>query len=277
MWNYSEKVYEHFRNPRNVGEIENPDAVGEVGSIVCGDVLKLTLKIDKQTERILDAKFKTFGCTSAIASSSVLTEMIIGKTINEAAKITNKDIVEYLGGLPKQKIHCSVMGAEALEAAIKNYRGEKLEKIYVGEGEKIVCECFQVTDTKILKAIQNNNLKTVEDVTNFTKAGGGCGKCKGEIEKILKDFWAQTGRKAFADMTIVEKVKQVENILGEVINPKLKGDGGWIELVDIEGMKIKLRFLGMCAGCPFAGDTLKNLVERELKRKLGQNISIEAE
>ncbi|MHB0995209.1 MAG: Fe-S cluster assembly protein NifU [Elusimicrobiales bacterium] len=277
MWNYTEKVYEHFKNPKNVGEIENPDAVGEVGSIVCGDALKLTLKIDKGTGKITDAKFKTFGCASAIASSSALTEMVKGKTLDEAAKITNQEIADFLGGLPGEKMHCSVMGMEALEAAIKNYRGGKQEKVIVGVGERVVCKCFSVTESHILKAIKLNNLKTVEEVTNFTKAGGGCGQCKGEIEKILKDYWAEAEHKKFAAMTVVEKIKIIEKVLAEEINPKLKADGGWMELVDVQGQKVKLRFLGMCHGCPSSGATLKNVVEKELRERIDPAIEIEAE
>lgn len=187
MWFYSDKVKELFKNPKNVGEIENPDAVGEVGSIVCGDALKLTLKIDKKTHRILDAKFKTFGCASAIASSSAMTEMIKGMTIEEASRVTNEDIARYLNGLPKEKMHCSVMGMEALEAAIANYRGVSSAEEPGGQ-EKIICKCFGVTDKKIIRTIKENNLKTVEEVTNFTKAGGGCGKCKPQIEKLLREY-----------------------------------------------------------------------------------------
>ncbi len=277
MWNYTEKVFEHFKNPKNVGEIENPDAVGEVGSIVCGDALKLTLKIEKGTEKITDAKFKTFGCASAIASSSALTEMVKGKTLAEAAKITNQEIADFLGGLPGEKMHCSVMGMEALEAAIKNYRGGKQEKVIIGHAERVVCKCFSVTESTILKAIKVNNLKTVEEVTNFTKAGGGCGQCKGEIEKILKDYWAEAEHKKFAAMTVVEKIKMIEKVLAEEINPKLKADGGWMELVDVQGQKVKLRFLGMCHGCPSSGATLKNVVEKELKERIDPAIEIEAE
>ncbi len=277
MWNYTEKVYEHFKNPKNVGEIENPDAVGEVGSIVCGDALKLTLKIDKATDKITDAKFKTFGCASAIASSSALTELVKGMTLEDAAKITNQQIADYLGGLPSEKMHCSVMGMEALEAAIKNYRGGKAEKVIIGAGERVVCKCFSVTESHILKAIKLNNLKTVEEVTNFTKAGGGCGQCKGEIEKILKDYWAEAEHKRFAQMTVVEKIKMIEKVLAEEVNPKLKADGGWIELVDIEGQKVKLRFLGMCAGCPSSSATLKNIVEKELKERIDPALEVVAE
>ena len=117
----------------------------------------------------------------------------------------------------------------------------------------------------------------MEEVTNFTKAGGGCGQCKGEIEKILKDYWAEAEHKKFSAMTVVEKIKMIEKVLSEEINPKLKADGGWMELVDVQGQKVKLRFLGMCHGCPSSGATLKNVVEKELKERIDPAIEIEAE
>lgn len=281
MWFYSEKVKELFKNPKNVGEIENPDAVGEVGNIVCGDALRLTLRIDKKTHRILDAKFQTFGCASAIASSSALTEMIKGKTIEEAARITNKDIADYLGGLPNEKMHCSVMGMEALEAAIANYRGAPVTKESVGE-ERIVCKCFSVTDKKIIRAIKENKLKTVEEVTNYTKAGGGCGKCKPEIEKLLEEYWGKEATKRIylkeapkKKLTNLQRISLIKDTIEREIRPNLKADGGDIELIDIEGNKVYVKFLGTCLGCPATGVTLKALVESKLKEFVEKDIVVE--
>jgi len=180
MWNYSEKVMEHFLKPRNVGELEGANAVGETGSLNCGDALKLYLKVN-DNERIIDASFMTFGCASAVASSSALTEIIKGMTLDDAAKVTNDDIADYLGGLPKEKMHCSVMGQAALKKAIADFRGiQILEK----PGE-MICECFDVTDLEIIDAVKTNGLETTEDVTNFLKAGGGCGKCLDRIEGVI--------------------------------------------------------------------------------------------
>ena len=185
MWNYSEKVMDHFRNPRNVGSIEHPDGTATVGSLACGDALTFQFKLDAQG-RIAEAKFQTFGCASAIASSSALTEMVIGKTLDEARKITNKEIADYLGGLPPQKMHCSVMGREALEAAIKNYEtGENADR---NLEDKALCTCYGVSENEVRRVIAENQLTTVEEVTNFTKAGGGCGKCKVQIQAILDEL-----------------------------------------------------------------------------------------
>ena len=180
MWDYTDKVKDHFLNPRNVGEIEDADGVAEVGSIACGDALKFTFKLD-ENGRIKDAKFKTFGCASAIASASAMTEMIKGMTVEEAARVTNQDIANYLGGLPQEKMHCSVLGREALEKAISHYKGTPVR----AEEEKIVCECFGVTEKEIERAIRENRLTTVEEVTNYTKAGGGCGNCHPLIQEII--------------------------------------------------------------------------------------------
>ncbi len=282
MWDYSEKVMEFFKNPKNVGEVENPDGVGEIGNIVCGDALKLTLRINKKTEIIEDAKFQTFGCASAIASSSVLTEMIKGMTVEAASKVTNKDIADFLGGLPEEKMHCSVMGMEALEKAIANYRGAPVVKEIVGE-EKIICKCFSVTDKKIIRSIKENNLRTVEEITNYTKAGGGCGKCKPEIEALLKEFLEKEGtkkktppkKKTEKKLTNLERISLIQDTIEREIRPQLKADGGNLEVIDIDRNKVYIKFLGTCLGCPATGVTLKTLVESKLKEFVDDNIEVE--
>jgi len=280
MWDYSEKVKELFKNPRNVGEIDNPDAVGEVGSIICGDALRLTLRIDKKSGKIQDAKFKTFGCASAIASSSALTEMIKGMTIEEAAGVTNQDIADYLGGLPEEKMHCSVMGMEALEAAIANYRGTPAKKELVGQ-EKIVCKCFSVTDKRIIRAIKENNLRTVDEVKHYTKAGGGCGKCRPELEKLLREFWEKENTKTHIKeepkrkLTNLERISLIQETIEREIRPKLKADGGDLEVVDIDRNHVFVKLLGSCLGCPATGFTLKELVESKLREFVEPDIIVE--
>jgi len=116
---YSEKVLEYFHNPRNVGELDDPDGTGQVGNAACGDIMKITISVIDGV--ISDIRFKTFGCAAAIATSSMITEMVKGKTLDEALKITNRDVAEELGGLPKQKMHCSNLAADALKAAIEDY------------------------------------------------------------------------------------------------------------------------------------------------------------
>ncbi len=276
MWEYSEKVKELFLHPRNVGEIENPDAVGEVGSMICGDALKLTLKIDRETERIIDAKFQTFGCASAIASSSILTELIKGKTLDEALKLTNKDIAEALGGLPKEKMHCSVMGREALEAAIADYRGEKRP---VEEKGRIVCNCFEVTEEKIRKVAIENRLTTVEEITNYTKAGGDCGSCIPEIEAILKDIWsvkAPETPKRPKKMTNLQKIALIQDVIEKEIRPRLQADGGDIELIDIDGNRVIVGLRAMCVGCPSGGVTIEG-IQKKLRELVSEDIVVEAQ
>lgn len=280
MWDYTEKVMDHFKNPRNVGAIPNADGTGQVGSLVCGDALKLTIKVNKETNVIEDAKFETFGCASAIASSSILTEMVKGKTLEEASKITNQDIANALGSLPSEKMHCSVMGMEALDAAVKSYHQGGKPVVFEQQAEKIVCHCFNVSEETIIKAIRTNHLKTVEDVTHFTKAGGGCGRCKGDIQKILDKVNGAcelpvATSKTFGQMTVVEKIKAIEHVLEQDVRPKLNLDGGSVELVDLAGSVVKVRLTGMCSGCAGAMGTLKNFIEKTLKEKVDASLSVE--
>jgi NifU-like protein len=276
MWDYTDKVKEHFLNPRNVGEIESPDGVGEVGSLACGDALRLSFKLD-QEKRIQDAKFKTFGCASAIASSSALTEIIKGKTLDEAAKVSNQDIANYLGGLPEEKMHCSVMGREALELAIANYRGQKVKK----EDFEVVCNCFGVTDREIVKAIRENDLKTVEQVTYYTKAGGGCAQCHPKIEDIIERVRKEMVKEApppkpeKKKLTNIQKIKLIEETLGREIVPALKADGGDLDLIDIDGNKVFVALRGKCSFCPSSEVTLKQYVESKLREFVSDELEVE--
>ena len=274
MWDYSEKVLDHYRNPRNVGKIDNADLIGEAGSLACGDSLKLYLKLDG--EKIVDAKFQTFGCGSAVASSSILTEMIIGKTLDEAKEFTNKDIADELGGLPQEKMHCSVMGHEALEDALKKYYGDdNIEEDLPQTADKIVCTCFNVTENQILEAIKVNNLKTVEEVTNYTKAGGACGRCKGTIQDIIDTYYKAENKKEETPLTATQKILKISKVIEQQISPELQKDGGDIELVDIEGNKVKVKLTGMCQGCKNSRMTIKTFVESILKDKVDSNIEVE--
>jgi len=272
MWEYTDKVKDHFLNPRNVGEIENPDGVGEVGSIACGDALTFYFKLD-EGGRIKDAKFQTFGCASAIASSSALTEMVIGKTLDEAASITNDDIASYLGGLPKEKMHCSVMGREALEKAISCYRGEAGKQV---EGE-IVCECFGVTDREIERVVRENRLKTIEDVTDYIKAGGGCGKCHERIQEIIDTVRGRQRpvRIQPKALTNIQKIKLIEESIEREINPSLKKDAGRLELVDVDGNRVLVRMGGTCATCTKSHLTLKHYVESKLRELVTPELVVE--
>jgi NifU-like protein len=270
MWEYSEKVKEHFLNPRNVGEVDEPDGVALVGSVACGDALKLTFKLD-ENKRIKEAKFQTFGCASAIAAASALTEMIKGMPLEEVEKVSNQDIADYLGGLPQEKMHCSVLGRQALEQAIAHYKGEVARKV---EGQ-IVCECFGVTDQEIERAIRENNLATVEEVTNYTKAGGGCGGCHPAIEELIARVRAEAKPVTRPKLSNIQKIRMIEETIEREIRPSLKHDGGDIELIDVIGNRVLVATRGSCATCPAAEQTLKNFVESKLKELVWPDLIIE--
>lgn len=282
MWDYSEKVMDHYRNPRNVGKIDDADAIGSAGSLTCGDQLKIYLKIKDGI--VTDAKFQTFGCGSAVASSSILTEMIIGKSVEEVRKITNKDIADELGGLPPEKMHCSVMGYEALEDALKGYidkdeLNEALDEVN-GKKEpqdKIVCTCFGVTENQIWEAIKVNGLKTVEEVTNYTKAGGACGKCKSTIKDIIDTYYHKEKREEKEEkppLSPAQKILKINSIIENQISPELQKDGGDITLVDIDGDKVLVRLRGRCSGCKNSNLTIKAFVETTLRAAIDENIEV---
>jgi NifU-like protein len=270
MWDYTDKVKEHFLKPHNAGEVEDANAVGEVGSMACGDALKLTLKVDEKG-KIEDAKFQTFGCASAIASASALTDMIKGKSLEEAEKITNQDIADFLGGLPKEKMHCSVMGRQALEAALANFKGETLKK---QEG-KIVCECFGVTDLEIERTVRENNLTTVEEVTDYTKAGGGCEKCHDTIREIIARVRDEERPVVRPKLSNIQKIRKVEETIDREIRPSLQQDGGDIELIDVIGNRVLVATRGACAVCKASEQTMKSLVEAKLHEFVSQELVVE--
>lgn len=310
MWDYSEKVKEHFYNPKNAGAVADANAIGDVGSLSCGDALRLTLKVDPDTDIILDAGFQTFGCGSAIASSSALTEMVKGLTLDDALKISNQDIADFLDGLPPEKMHCSVMGREALQAAIAHYRGEELEDDH--EEGALICKCFAIDEVMVRDTIRANKLSSIEDVTNYTKAGGGCSACHEGIERILGEEMAARGEifvpapirakaavkrmpsppvaeaatapisspepepapapAAAPKMTTLQRIRRIETVL-ESIRPTLQRDKGDVELLDVEGKNIYVRLTGACMGCQMASMTVSG-IQQKLIEDLGEFVKV---
>ncbi len=302
MWDYTDKVMEHFHNPRNQGKItekqEGEEIVtGEVGSIACGDALKLHLKIDEETQTIKDATFQTFGCASAIASSSALTELLKGKKVEDALKVTNKEIAASLGGLPEEKMHCSVMGQEALEAAIHTYKGIPLDTHEEDEGN-LICRCFGVSDTKIKRIIRENNLTTAEQVTNYVKAGGGCSSCLPDIDDLLYEVaneketsvavaaqvWQENNSpvptasitQTPKPLTNLQKITLIQKVIDQEIRPILAEDGGDMELFDVEGDVVKVILKGACSGCASSTETLKLAIEATLKDRVSPSLTVES-
>jgi NifU-like protein len=313
-WEYSEKTKQLFmdavqgRPGTHLGEIENPDGMGEHGSIACGDSMRFTFKVkrhpnDPTQDVITEAKYLTFGCTSAIASSEALCDIIErgSYTPITALKVSNSDIVQYLEGLPEQKIHCSVMGAEALEAAVFNWaqrRGVDLKKLGIDihdqetEEGRIVCKCFSITEPYIKRKIRELNLRTIPQITNAIKAGGGCTSCHhvpGGLQDLLDQVWGGqttvTPGGSPIPLTPVEVressefspyqfAKKVEKVIDEYIRPSLKMDGGDVEVMDIKGTLVYCTLKGHCAGCVGASQTLKMMIERVLKDQVDERIRV---
>ena len=278
MWDYTEKVMDHFMNPRNVGKLEDADGVGEVGSMSCGDALRLMFKLDDD-QKISEAKFQTFGCGSAIASSSILTEMIIGKTLEEASKITNENIADELGGLPREKMHCSVMGREALEEAMIDYytkQGKEIPCTLIKQDVEI-CHCFQVKTSTVRNAVLQYKLKDIEDVTHYTKAGGGCKQCHHDIQHVIDNCWEEMGSGLIQlDSKPVDNgdSELIRELLENDIARALRTDGGDIELVEIRGKEVHVRMIGACASCPSSQATIKGWVEAQLKENVDPDITV---
>ncbi len=308
-WEYSEKTKQlfmdavHGKPGTHMGEIEDADGLGEHGSIACGDALKFTFKVERNEEDptkdvITEARYLTFGCTSAIAASEALCIIIEQKSYTpiEALGITNSDIVDYLEGLPKQKIHCSVMGAEALDAAIFDWakkRGVDLTALGIDIHEDevddghIVCDCFSMTDPYIRRKVKELGLKTIPEITDAIKAGGACMACHhkpGGLQDILDDIWHKDGadQGVAADGTFDEPEqlspyqlgKGIEKSMDEYIRPMLQQDGGDVEIIDIKDTIVYVRLVGACATCTGAAMTLKNLVEKTLKDRVDERIRV---
>ncbi len=310
-WEYSDKTKQlfmdavHGKPGTHLGEVKDPDGLGEHGSIVCGDAMRFTFRVDRHDadplqDRIVEAKYLTFGCTSAIASSEALCAIIEeGRyTPIEALKITNGDIVKYLEGLPMQKIHCSVMGAEALQAAVWNWaqkRGVDLDKLGVAishetedEG-RIVCKCFNVTEPYLRRKIKELELKTIPEVTAAIKAGGACMTCHhapGGLQDILDEEWGrrEPGEPARAEAAVESSsgnrlspyqfAKKVEKVVDEYVRPMLRRDGGDVEIVDIKDNLIYCQLVGACHGCVGAQMTLKLMIEKTLKEQVDERIRV---
>jgi NifU-like protein len=315
-WEYSEKTKQlfmdavHGKPGTHLGEIEDPDGVGEHGSIACGDAIRFTFRVkrhptDPTQDVITDARYLTFGCTSAIAASEALCALIEqgGLTPITALRIKNSDIVKYLEGLPKQKIHCSVMGAEALESAVFNWaqkRGVDLNSLGVnlhgGEDKegRIVCKCFSLSEPYIRRKIKELNLRTIPEITNAIKAGGACMSCHhvpGGLQDLLDEAWGAAGKSLPIVSTIAplgakaatpqepamspyQFAKKVEKAVEDYVRPLLRQDGGNVEIVDIKGNLVYCQLQGACAGCAGAGQTLRMMVEGTLKEWVDERVRV---
>jgi len=314
-WNYSKKTTDLFmaavsgQPGTHLGEIEDADGFGEHGSIACGDALRFTFRVDRhptdpKSDRITEARYLTFGCTSAIAASEALCAIIEegDYTPIEALQITNQDIVKYLDGLPQAKIHCSVMGAEALEAAVFNWaqkRGVDLAELGIDirrdeqEEGRLVCTCFGLTEPYITRKIEELELKTIPDITNAIKAGGACMSChhtpgglqdlldqvNGSRPTTLKQLPVLPMARAPKSQPPVEMspfkfAKKVEEVIDNYVRPQLANDAGDIEIVDIKDTKVYCTMKGACANCMGSQNTIKMLVETALKDQIDQRIQV---
>lgn len=308
-WEYSEKVLQLFKDAvqgadgTHMGEIENPDGFGEHGAIACGDALRFSFRVkqhpsDPTRDIITQARYLTFGCTSAIAASEALCCLLErdARTPIEALQISNQDLVDFLGGLPEQKIHCSVMGAEALQAAVIDWaqkRGVNLAQVLPRLAEeqeegRIVCKCFSVSEPYLRRKIRELQLHSLADISNALKAGGGCGACRhapGGLQDLLNEYWgtvtvaSETPTEASSTATAeplspYQLGRQIETLIDTQIRPLLQQDGGDIELIDIKDTLVYCRLLGACSDCTGAKQTLKLLVEQRLKDQVDEQLQV---
>ncbi|EAH7188125.1 iron-sulfur cluster assembly scaffold protein NifU [Campylobacter lari] len=310
IWDeYSQKVQDRMNNPQHMGEFTQEDAqkanakliIADFGAESCGDAVRLYWLVDEKTDKIIDAKFKSFGCGTAIASSDTMVDLCIGKTVDEAVKITNLDVEFAMRdnpqtpAVPPQKMHCSVMAYDVIKQAAAHYKGVDPEDF---EDQIIVCECARVSLGTIKEVIKLNDLHTVEEITQFTKAGAFCKSCvkPGGHEKkdyYLVDILAETRAEmereklkdqsktdiAFDDMTMVKQLKAVEAVLDSDVRPMLHGDGGDLEVIDIQkseskNIDIYIRYLGACSGCSSGSGATLYAIENILQEELSPNIRV---
>ncbi len=306
-WNYSDKVLKLFMDAvkgetgTHMGELENPDGFGEHGSIVCGDTLRFTFRVERHPtdptrDIITQARYLTFGCTSAIAASEALCILLEeqGKTPIEALQVSNQDLIDFLDGLPEQKIHCSVMGAEALQKAVADWaskRGvdlaELLPELAHGDEDegRTVCNCFSVTEPYLRRKIKELGLQSIAEITNALKAGGGCTVCHhapGGLQDLLDEIWGvkPVGQVEVAAPHTGEQLspyrlgQQIETAIEAVVRPLLQDEDGDIELVDIKGHKIYCRLIGAANQSDAADQTFKLLVEQQLKDQVDDRLQV---
>jgi NifU-like protein len=308
LWeNYSNKVSSRMDNPLHRGEISQEIAdkqnykliVADYGAESCGDAVRLYWLVNPENNVIVESKFKSFGCGTAIASSDMMAELCIGKTVDEAVKITNIDVEMALRddpetpAVPPQKMHCSVMAYDVIKKAASLYKGVDMESF---ETETIVCECARVTLSTIREVIRLNDLKTVEEITNYTKAGAFCKSCikpgghedrEHYLVDILRDVRAEmdndklknaSSTDDFREMTLVRQIKAVDKILEEFIRPMLVFDGGNVELIDIRDdgkhIDVFIRYQGACVGCASSATGTLFAIEAVLKEKVHQLIRV---
>lgn len=312
-WDYSNKVMQLFRDAiagkagTHFGRLESFDGEGRHGSLQCGDAMEFTFRVehaheDPRDDRIVEARYQTFGCTSAIASSEALCRMLEERKLTpiQAIAIKNADIVDYLDGLPPQKLHCSVMGAEALQAAVVDWarrRSVPLEALGIDPAQleedegRVVCKCFTLTEPYVRRKVKELNLRSIEEITAAIKAGGACTSCHhepGGLQDILDETWGTrpapapapapappvvsgSGRNA---RTPYQMAKEIERVVEKVVRPRLALEGGDIEIVEIRDKKVFCRLLGVCAGCTGAQQTLNFVVEDGLRQHVDPEIEV---
>ena len=311
LWdNYSQKVADRMNNPRNLGEITEAEAdslnarliVADWGAESCGDAVRLYWAVEKGSDKIVKATFKSFGCGTAIASSDMMAELCRGRTVDEAIRITNLDVEKALRddpdtpAVPPQKMHCSVMAYDVIKQAVAIHKG--IDRSSLDE-EEMVCECARVTLGTIQEVIRLNDLKTVEEITAYTKAGAFCKSCikpggheakKYHLVDILRETREAMAREKadqetkeaqkpdFSDMSLYQKGRTIDAFLDAEVRPLLKNDGGDMEIADLREVDgkvvVQIAYQGACLGCASATTGTFNFIENALREKVSDAIVV---